>query len=34
MRHQGYTPDQIIGLSSELLHLVSHDIRGDIEPAE
>ena len=34
MRLQGYTPNQIIGLSSELLQLVSHDIRGDLDPAE
>jgi hypothetical protein len=27
MREQGYTPEQIIGLSSELLELVSHDLR-------
>jgi hypothetical protein len=34
MREQGYSPDQIIGLSSELLELVSADIREDLEPAE
>lgn len=27
MREQGYTPEQIIGLSSELIELVSHDLR-------
>lgn len=34
MREQGYSPDQIIGLSSELLELVSADLREDLEPAE
>ena len=29
-----FTQEQIIGLSSELLHLVHDDMRGDIEPAE
>jgi hypothetical protein len=29
MREQGYTPEQIIGLSSELIELVSHDLRQD-----
>ena len=27
MREQGYSPEQIVGLSSELLELVSHDLR-------
>lgn len=27
MREQGYTPEQIVALSSELLELVSHDLR-------
>lgn len=34
MREQGYSAEQIIGLSSELIHLVSTDIRDDLEPAE
>ena len=29
MREQGYTPEQIIGLSSELIELVSHDLRQE-----
>jgi hypothetical protein len=27
MRDQGYSPEQIVALSSELLELVSHDLR-------
>ncbi len=27
MRENGYTPEQIVALSSELLELVSHDLR-------
>lgn len=27
MREQGYSPEQIVALSSELLELVSHDLR-------
>lgn len=34
MREQGYSAEQIIGLSSELIHLVSADMRDDLEPAE
>lgn len=34
MREQGYSPDQIIKLSSELLHHVSNDLRADLEAAE
>jgi hypothetical protein len=34
MREQGYSPDQIINLSSELLHHVSSDLRADLEAAE
>ena len=34
MRDQGYSTEQIIGLSSELLDLVSHDLRSSgQEPA-
>ena len=29
MRDQGYTPEQIIGLSSELIELVSTDLRQE-----
>lgn len=29
MRDQGYSPDQIVGLSSELLNLVSEDLQKD-----
>jgi hypothetical protein len=29
MREQGYTPEQIIGLSSELIELVSADLRTE-----
>lgn len=29
MREQGYSPEQIIGLSSELIELVSHDLRQE-----
>lgn len=29
MREQGYSPEQIIGLSSELIELVSHDLRHE-----
>lgn len=31
MREQGFSHDQIINLSTELLHAVSADIRSDIE---
>jgi len=34
MQEQGYSKEHIIGLSSELLHLVSSDLRADIEPAQ
>ncbi len=34
MREQGYSAEQIIGLSSQLIHLVSSDMRDDLEPAE
>jgi hypothetical protein len=27
MREQGYSPEQIVSLSSELIELVSHDLR-------
>lgn len=27
MREQGYTPEQIVALSTELIELVSHDLR-------
>jgi hypothetical protein len=33
MREQGYSPDQIITLSSELIHHVSSEMRADIEAA-
>lgn len=33
MREQGFSADQIINLSSELLHIVSADLRSDVEPA-
>lgn len=29
MREQGYSSEQIIGLSSELIELVSHDLRQE-----
>lgn len=29
MREQGYSPEQIIALSSELIELVSHDLRQE-----
>jgi hypothetical protein len=34
MREQGFSTEQIIGLSSELIHLVNSDMREDLEPAE
>ncbi|MEE9382150.1 MAG: hypothetical protein V3V08_01885 [Nannocystaceae bacterium] len=34
MRDQGYSTDQIIGFSSELIDLVRDDMRRDLEPAE
>jgi len=34
MRDQGYSADQVIGLSSELIKLVSQDLQKDLEPAE
>lgn len=34
MREQGYSAEQIIGLSSELIQLVSSGMREDLEPAE
>ncbi|GEM_PF-1296297 len=35
MREQGYSSDQIVGLSSELIDLVSQDLRGrELEAAE
>lgn len=34
MREEGYSSDQIIGLSSELIHLVSSGMKDDLEPAE
>jgi hypothetical protein len=33
MREQGYSPDQIINLSSELIQHVSTEMRADIEAA-
>jgi len=33
MRHQGYTPEQIVALSSELLQLVSDDLAQQL-PAQ
>ena len=33
MREQGFSPDQIIALSSELIHHVSSEMRADIEAA-
>lgn len=33
MRQQGYSPEQIINLSSELIELVREDLRKDL-PAE
>lgn len=33
MREQGYSPDQIINLSSELIQHVSSEMRADIEAA-
>ena len=33
MKEQGYSPDQIITLSSELLHHVSSGMRADVEAA-
>lgn len=29
MREQGYSPEQVIALSSELIELVSHDLRQE-----
>lgn len=34
MRDQGYSKEQIIGLSSALLDLVSADLKEDLGPAE
>ncbi|TPV95606.1 MAG: hypothetical protein B7733_09165 [Myxococcales bacterium FL481] len=34
MRDQGYSSEQIIGFSSELIELVRHDMQRDLEPAE
>ena len=34
MREDGYSAEQIIGLSSELIQLVSSGMRDDLEPAE
>jgi hypothetical protein len=34
MREQGYSAEQIVGLSSELIHLVSAGMKDDLEPAE
>jgi len=34
MREQGFSTEQIIGLSSELIQLVSQDLRQAPEPAE
>jgi hypothetical protein len=34
MREQGYSTDQVISLSSELIRLVSLDLQKDLEPAE
>lgn len=34
MRAQGFSTEQIIGLSSELIQLVSQDLRQEPEPAE
>jgi hypothetical protein len=34
MREQGYSEAQIIGLSSQLIQLVSRGMRDDLEPAE
>lgn len=34
MREQGYSSEQVIGLSSELIRLVSEDLQQDLEPAE
>ena len=34
MREQGYSSDQIVRFSSELLDLVHTDIKEDLEPAE
>ena len=30
MRTQGYSPDQIVGLSSELIELVREDLRTEL----
>jgi hypothetical protein len=30
MRTQGYSPDQIVGLSSELIELVREDLRSEL----
>ncbi len=30
MRTQGYSPDQIVGLSSELIDLVRDDLRAEL----
>lgn len=34
MREQGFSPDQIVSLSSELLHLVSSGMRSELAAAE
>jgi hypothetical protein len=34
MREQGYSADQIVRFSSELLDLVHTDIKEDLDPAE
>jgi hypothetical protein len=34
MREQGYTPEQIIALSSELIDLVSQDLRQERAAAD
>ncbi|MCP4759626.1 MAG: hypothetical protein GY876_09245 [Planctomycetes bacterium] len=34
MREQGYSTDQIVRFSSELLDLVQTDIKEDFDPAE
>ncbi len=34
MREQGYSSDQIVRFSSELLDLVHTDIKSDLGPAE
>ena len=34
MRDQGYSTEQIVGVSSELLQLLNKDLKKDLEPAE